>query len=419
VDHKTDPDMGIRRVNQLASEWLASVDLDRPFFLFHHVFDVHGPYSPPEGYKDRFAGDGLYDEGRAVFAGGAVNCYRIIPEYIADYQADSEEIPVRMETAPFRRAYDEGILMVDDELDAFFEHLKSIDVYDRAMIILMADHGEAMDEGDYYFGHGILTEQIVHVPLIIRMPGGQNGGRRISQTVQLVDLYPTILDLLDLSVDQRHLHGRSLAPSLQGGEAEPAPAYTSGGIVRQAAVVVDGWKLVEVQPGFDSGGAIFLSYPDLLTLLEEEVLPYLKDPTVTPEFASEYTEEDWNKLVKTSTVVRKLRDGLEETGMTQALFEEIRRDPQFKAFQRFALKALQKPFYELYYLPDDPHQGNDLAADRTDKIVELLPYLQEQRARSEEARTHAMLPTAPVTMSPEDIRRLEAIGYVQGSSEKD
>ena len=276
-----------------------------------------------------------------------------------------------------------------------------------------------MDEGGYYFGHGILTEQVVHVPLIIRMPGGRNGGRRISQTVQLVDLYPTILDLLNLSVDQGHLHGRSLKPILEGGEAESVPAYTSGGIIRQAAVFVDGWKLLEVQPGHDSGGAIFMSYPDLLALLEEEVLPYLRGGTAAPEFASEYTEEDWKDLVKSSTVVRKLRKGLESTGMTPALFEELRRDPQFRAFQRFALKALQKPFYELYYLPNDPHERNDLAADRPEKVQELLPFLEERRARSEEARAYALLPTAPVTMSAEDIERLEAIGYVQGSSKDD
>jgi arylsulfatase A-like enzyme len=416
---KIDPEGGIRMVSDLSRQWLDTANLEQPFFLFFHVFDVHNPYTPTEGFKGRFRNDALWDEGRTARAHGAINCYGVIPDFVARGEIPEGEIPDHLKTTPFRSAYDEGVAMVDHELHLFFEHLKSIGVYDRALIIVTADHGETMDETEFYFGHGILDEPVTHVPLLIRLPGGRHGGRRIPEAVQLVDLYPTILDYVKPGVERYHLHGRSLRPILEGETLPPAPAYTEGGIFRQSSIVVENWKLVEIYLGEDEGAAILLSRIDLLELLEERVLPALLSGDIRVGSNPPPTAEQIALFSLDSEFMRRLFSGLEETGMTTELFDELRAYPGFYGFMEYLRAGLRIPTLELYDIIADPLQRNDLAASKPEKVQELLPLLQRQQKRRERARSHAELPATPVTMSSAEIKHLQAIGYADGGSDDD
>lgn len=152
-----------------AVHWL-SQKRTSPFFLWLHFYDPHVPYDPPEPYKSR---------------------YRAAP-------------------------YDGEIAYMDSEVGRFIATLKAQNLYQSAMIAVMADHGEAFGEhGEKY--HGVfLYDETIHVPLVVKLPGGRFGGERVESRVGLVDVAPTILEEDDLHAT---MQGRSLFPLISGAKS--------------------------------------------------------------------------------------------------------------------------------------------------------------------------------------------------------
>jgi choline-sulfatase len=148
-----------------AESWLSQRDPRRPFFLFLHVYEPHTPYSPPP----RFAS---YDP------------------------------------------YDGEVAYVDEILGRFFERLRGLNLYDRATIVLLSDHGEGLgDHGEQE--HGLfLYQETIRIPLIVKLPG-RGAARRVAAPVQQIDLAPTILDLIGAPA-VANTRGRSLKPLLAG-----------------------------------------------------------------------------------------------------------------------------------------------------------------------------------------------------------
>lgn len=96
--------------------------------------------------------------------------------------------------------------------------LRQLGVYDGATIVVLSDHGEEF--GDHgWLGHGrSLFEEMVRVPLLVKLPGGRHGGTRVATRVSTVDVLPTLL----------HLAGLPAAPPLDGRVLPPVvPARTS------------------------------------------------------------------------------------------------------------------------------------------------------------------------------------------------
>lgn len=166
-----------------------------PFFLWVHYFDPHSPYDPP-------------------------------PEYEEAFQSGEEPAD---KLAEFERRYDEEILFTDTEFGKLLKHLKAKKILDSTLLIVTSDHGEAFMEHGYLY-HGIgLWEEFVRVPLIIRLPGGPPGGRLVQEPVGLVDLVPTVTDLLDLEwtdpVDGVSLRAYLEDSDKAGLSATPGPLF--------------------------------------------------------------------------------------------------------------------------------------------------------------------------------------------------
>lgn len=120
---------------------------DGPLFVWVHLYDPHDPYDPPPLFKARYA------------------------------------------AAP----YDGEIAYVDFAVGKLLTALHSRGLYEGSLIAIAADHGEAFGEhGERSHGF-FLYDETLHVPLLIKLPGGQSLGRRIADRVGLVDLAPTIL----------------------------------------------------------------------------------------------------------------------------------------------------------------------------------------------------------------------------------
>ncbi len=396
---KADPAGGIRHVTSLARSWLEARDGTQPFFLFLHCFDVHGPYSADAAHHGRFREDALFADSRTLPAGGLPNVFGIVPEYVTTSEYPGEQ-PERVSAARLRAAYDEGVLMVDEELGLFFDWLRANGLYDSSLIVVTADHGEALDAGPYYFGHGVLDEEVMHVPLLVKLPGNERAGTSVARAVQSVDLFPTIQELAGIRPHLAGLHGRSLLPLLRG---ETLPSVTSlceSGIMEQCAVERDGWKLVVRWHGRDSGDELLPTSPRLRELWEEGS-KRIAEAKLRPD------------QVLYWSMTGEFLARLDERGMTPEVLAEFRQQPSWAEYVAFLRRLLAEPRYRLYYIPNDPYQRSDLSYARPDKVEELLELAHEEQAKRSRARTLARPPTQAVRLSETDLAELGKLGYAE------
>ena len=100
---------------------------------------------------------------------------------------------------PYEPTYDDDIAAADRAVGTFLDHLRATGVYDRAVIILLSDHGEGLgDHGEAE--HGILLyRETLHVPLIVKLPRQERAGTTVHNPAQLIDVFPTIAQLAGAS----------------------------------------------------------------------------------------------------------------------------------------------------------------------------------------------------------------------------
>jgi arylsulfatase A-like enzyme len=169
----------------------------RPLFLWIVFQDPHGPYTPPADYL-RMPGP-WKGPAREVPLNRGLSGRGGIPSY---QQLGSSDFGF------YVSRYDGEIRYLDAQFDRLIAELRRQGLYDDTLIVFTSDHGEGMGEHDYYFAHGEnLYASQTRVPLILRW-GDRLVGRR-SETVQHVDLVPTVLGVVGIDPDPR-LRGRDL-----------------------------------------------------------------------------------------------------------------------------------------------------------------------------------------------------------------
>jgi arylsulfatase A-like enzyme/tetratricopeptide (TPR) repeat protein len=136
---------------RLSQDWLRGA-AEKPFFFFFHIYEPHTPYQPPQPFASRYP------------------------------------LP-----------YDGEIAAADQIVGNLIAELKETGVYDRAIVVLLSDHGEGLgDHGEEE--HGVLLyREAIHVPLLLKLPEGQRAGATANAAVGLADVTPTVLSLLGLS----------------------------------------------------------------------------------------------------------------------------------------------------------------------------------------------------------------------------
>ena len=151
----------------------------QPFFVWLHLFDPHSDYNPPEPFHSQYAG----------------------------------------------RLYDGEVAYVDSQLVRLFHYLRTSGIYDRALIILLSDHGESLGEhGEDEHGFFVYNSTL-RVPMIFKLPRGQGPrGQVIQSPVGTIDVAPTLLELLHLRDSlSRQFQGKSLASLVLGKSAPSEP----------------------------------------------------------------------------------------------------------------------------------------------------------------------------------------------------
>ena len=231
--HVTEIQRGGAETVQRALGWLETIQQggsasgsaeEIGIFLFIHLYEPHAPYAPPRHY---------------MVSG--------------------------------RTPYDGEVAYSDDILGQLFSGLRRLGLYEPSLIILVSDHGEALgDHGES--DHGIfLYREVMRVPLIIKLPEGRSGGKRVGQAVQLVDLAPTVRDWAGLGGPSAG-PGISLLPVLVGsGLPEDRQIYAESMYPR----LHFGWKELY---SLTNGGYSYILAP------REELYDHRRDPKQLANF---------------------------------------------------------------------------------------------------------------------------------------
>ncbi|MEW6742610.1 MAG: sulfatase [Planctomycetota bacterium] len=196
--------------NACALDWVDE-DPGKPFFLFVHYFDAHSdidrrPYDAPPDYVRRFAPG--YDESFAC-ADGEVAA--------SSYLSRVNETNTRLSPehlAVMRGLYEAGVAYTDAQLGRLVDALRERDLFDRALVVVVADHGEEFQEHGRTM-HTQLHEECLRVPFLIKLPAGKKAGTRVKGLVSLIDLLPTVLERLGID-EELQLDGKSLWPLVEG-----------------------------------------------------------------------------------------------------------------------------------------------------------------------------------------------------------
>lgn len=185
-------------VTDRAVTWLEA-NKSGPFFCWVHFFDPHDPYTPPQGYPP---------------------------------------------------TYDGEIAFMDTQIKRLDDWLMASGLKEKTLLIVAGDHGESFGEHGEE-GHGIfLYDTSIHVPLAVAHPRLISTPQRVSQPVGLIDIFPTVLELMGWSAPEG-LHSHSFAQLLQSGNAPPREVYSeseyvwhSYGWAQQRSLINADWKFI-------------------------------------------------------------------------------------------------------------------------------------------------------------------------------
>ncbi len=220
-----------------AIHWLETARRNRPLFLWVHLFPPHSPYAAPPPWLGRFDPSRQDDTAALTQPDWAWQLSRLSPQQIAVLKA----------------RYDENLAYVDHYAGPFLEHVLRI-LGPNTVLIVSSDHGESFSHGyGAHTGPGLYNE-IIHIPLILKLPY-ETAARRCNAIAQQVDIAPTVAALAGIA-PPADWEGRSLLGACSASSANPAahraafsmnfeqnPRYaplTSGSV----AVIQGHWKLI-------------------------------------------------------------------------------------------------------------------------------------------------------------------------------
>jgi arylsulfatase A-like enzyme len=289
------------RQREFAEDVVGRIDVktldapSEPFFMWVHFLDPHWPYTPPpellnlfhRGYRGRFRTDADLDS-LEVNRGS----------FIFENHLDEED------QKHLRRRYLAEVRYTDGHVKRMIELLRARGYLENTLILVVSDHGESLGEHDYHYAHGEkLYQPTVHIPGFLAWPNGPLPAGRFEGMASIVDLMPTVLDLLGVPVPD-DLDGVSLAPAIRGeAEAPRSVAYIEsdyqliheenpdfhgeGPAAKWRAVVVETYKLIRI-PGPDGTERLELydlaidphertnladTHPDIV----DQILPLLRE----------------------------------------------------------------------------------------------------------------------------------------------
>lgn len=245
-------------VNRDFFKLVRAVDRDgqTPLMLYLHYMEPHTPYAPPPDY--------IYE--------GSVDEYEYASEHLANLNL-----------------YDGEIRFVDAQIRKLFDFLEKEGILDDAVVIVTSDHGEQFGEHGHG-SHGYTVHNVeVHVPLLIKADGLT--ATKIATTVSLVDVYPTLLEILGIPLDHP-VQGVSLIGDLDRRKATSVVSEITckGGRDFRALTNPDGMKVVRdfVTDPLDAGRDVHAGWALYDSRADRWAKESLTDQDILHKLAAEY-----------------------------------------------------------------------------------------------------------------------------------
>lgn len=292
-----------RETFERATSWLRR-NRAEPFFLFVHTYQVHDPYTPPRPFEALFGDRG---------------------EKWANLDA-----------------YEREIRFLDEILGDFFDEIERLGLMEDTILVLTSDHGEGFGEHKGSIGHSWqLWDEVVRVPLFVRADGMVPAGTVAETQVGLVDLSPTLLDLMGFGIPE-DLDGQSFLGALQGDPESVAKFAERAVFLRSTPIAVEPktgrllsntwaartkrWKLLAPRRLFDLENAPFefgsraRKYPDVAETLRSALDQHRKQcaerwknstgrrnlTEATPKWISDMSRTQKNRLEETRRKLESL-----------------------------------------------------------------------------------------------------------------
>ena len=208
VDSATRASFKAEHVTDYAIRWLERTH-DKPYFLFVHYFDPHLDYAPPAPF------DTMYDPD---YEGDARGEFGWIWPYIKGMHHEPGRITPR-DLEHVTALYDGEIRYTDHHVGRLLDAIDRTLGLDNCIVVLTSDHGEELNDHGSMEGHQwTLYQEVVHVPLIISLPGAAKAGSVMHRPIELIDVAPTLLSLVGID-RPRTFQGQDLTPMMDNGGA--------------------------------------------------------------------------------------------------------------------------------------------------------------------------------------------------------
>lgn len=189
-------DLPAQQIVDLFNEFLVAKS-GKKFFAYLHFMEPHVPYYAPEEYNLKFV-DPAYE---GVIDKNQFDKFKEVRSGLLKLSNKEKRHVVDL--------YDAEIRYADENIKRMFEKLEELNLQQNTIVVIMSDHGEEFwDHNGYEHGHTMYKE-LLHVPLIIINPKIQRP-KRIKQVVRLIDVYPTLMDILGFNT-QNEFMGQNLA----------------------------------------------------------------------------------------------------------------------------------------------------------------------------------------------------------------
>jgi arylsulfatase A-like enzyme len=217
----TDIERRGEEITASAMDWLKN-NRNEPFFIFLHFWDPHSPYYPPKKYLKT-----SYHNNASLLQ--LLNIFNPLEK---------------------KYSYDGEVVYVNEQIGILNQFFKSSELLKNSIIIFIADHGEGLEDHDFKGHTDRVYEEQLHVPLIIIYPPLIPKGKIIKQPIDIVNIMPTILDMLNIPAPAG-LDGSSLMPLInEEVKWNPIPLYASASPTKElpfyrfGSIFKDDWKLI-------------------------------------------------------------------------------------------------------------------------------------------------------------------------------
>jgi len=275
VDRRDEADYTTPRVMAAAADWLEHNLAHEKLFLWLDIFDAHEPWDPPQWYID------LYDPG---YEGEEIVFPKLGP---CDDFTGAEQRHIRA-------MYAANITMLDHWLGWLFDRIEALGLTEDTAIVFTVDHGQHMGEhGPRYCKSSLLYEEMARWTFMVRLPGAQEGGRRVAGAMaQPMDLLPTVLDLAGVSSPPQ-AEGKSLGPLLRGesvhlrdlafsGSFPPSPNQSPISVTDGRWSMIDmgdreRWELYDMEADPHQLNNVANQHPEVAERMHGAVVDYLRE----------------------------------------------------------------------------------------------------------------------------------------------